>query len=150
MDNGARRERQRFYGSFLKASVGLKGASLLTPWMSEILWESLFSLPMMPSVISSILHAMALESGHFPSFSFYQLLDCTFFLSHRITDFIQPCCFSSLGRIACSPGSTNCKADPEGSPKLDASSHSLTFPTCVTHMRIQKLRFAAQKKTPFK
>lgn len=146
LDNGDRRERQRLYVSFLKASVASR--DLITLWMPEILWESLFSLPMMPSVISSILHATVIESGHFPFFSFYQLLDCICFPNHRVADFIQPSCFYSLDRIASSPGSTNCTADPEGSPEVDASSHSPTFPTCVTHTGTPKLRFAAQKNTP--
>lgn len=41
LDNGDRRERQRLFVSFLKASVASR--DLITLWMPEILWESLFS-----------------------------------------------------------------------------------------------------------
>lgn len=83
----------------------------------------------------------------FPTFHFSPAARWCLFPTHGVNDFIQPSCLYSLDRIACSPGSTNCTADIEGFPELDASRHSPTFPICVTHMKSQELRFAAQKKT---
>lgn len=91
---------------FLFKGISWPQGTLLCCGCQRSCGKSLFSLPMMSSVISSILHAMAIGSGQFPFFSFYQLLDCICFPNHRVTDFIQPSCFYSLDRLASSPGST--------------------------------------------